>query len=770
MESKADVKSIMARFQASEATSEASSTLPGRAKPPLQPTLSGPNIPPKKPVLETLSGSAITIPPKPTLKHTEAHELNKTKPLLSKFSNAHVGAGDKPGNVQKVPQKPSVPKPPEIKPPGLKPPASKPALGSTLSDSKPAIPKPSPAVRPSWVKEDAGGGETGPTPPKVPPSQQKPTSSISKLRQQNEAAASKPFLPNAAPKPPSNFKEAQSIFSKETAGLEQPDGGGKAPPTATGSTPPPKPLASKKPSLKKPPPQVSSSNGDTPAGPRRNPLVNVFALGPAPAKPNRPPTVNLEPFRRGAEASGDGSLSAVSFLLPHPSRLAAELSVTTKGSRHLRAARALSPSKPTVPAPLTSYPGNHSNHSTPLQPPPPPALPSLPPRHLGSEIQQEDFYDDIDDLSSAPPPPLPPAAGHPSQKAKVKEKNDHEDQDPDKQWETADQNLDRDKKRLEAEKKEREARKKFKLVGPLETVHSVKAVLDYRGSKTDLALKQGEDLDIIRVQGNPEGRWLGRNQDGSIGYVKISSVQIDFNSLKRCTVEQTGEPEVYDDVAPDVSAIKGPRVVLPPLPGEDGEIYDDVVDPNLEVSDSDAEASPAKPHSFLRMFEWRRRTFSNKEVAPPSQFTTEGRSDQAAAAIDEEIYDDVDSQAQPPPPPLSSLPGFKFMNKAAEVDPKKQKKMEKEEKEFRKKFKYEGEIRVLYQVTIVPTLTNKKWASKELAVKAGERVDVIAKATDNRLLCRGEEGKFGYVSISHVIMDDSEIYDDIGDDCIYDND
>ncbi|XP_056874252.1 FYN-binding protein 1 isoform X2 [Takifugu flavidus] len=749
MESKADVKSIMARFQASEATSEASSTLPGRAKPPLQPTLSGPNIPPKKPVLETLSGSAITIPPKPTLKHTEAHELNKTKPLLSKFSNAHVGAGDKPGNVQKVPQKPSVPKPPEIKPPGLKPPASKPALGSTLSDSKPAIPKPSPAVRPSWVKEDAGGGETGPTPPKVPPSQQKPTSSISKLRQQNEAAASKPFLPNAAPKPPSNFKEAQSIFSKETAGLEQPDGGGKAPPTATGSTPPPKPLASKKPSLKKPPPQVSSSNGDTPAGPRRNPLVNVFALGPAPAKPNRPPTVNLEPFRRGAEASGDG------------------------------------PSKPTVPAPLTSYPGNHSNHSTPLQPPPPPALPSLPPRHLGSEIQQEDFYDDIDDLSSAPPPPLPPAAGHPSQKAKVKEKNDHEDQDPDKQWETADQNLDRDKKRLEAEKKEREARKKFKLVGPLETVHSVKAVLDYRGSKTDLALKQGEDLDIIRVQGNPEGRWLGRNQDGSIGYVKISSVQIDFNSLKRCTVEQTGEPEVYDDVAPDVSAIKGPRVVLPPLPGEDGEIYDDVVDPNLEVSDSDAEASPAKPHSFLRMFEWRRRTFSNKEVAPPSQFTTEGRSDQAAAAIDEEIYDDVDSQAQPPPPPLSSLPGFKFMNKAAEVDPKKQKKMEKEEKEFRKKFKvclllypksrhrhimshleqaeaspqqkkanrcserarflnlcqYEGEIRVLYQVTIVPTLTNKKWASKELAVKAGERVDVIAKATDNRLLCRGEEGK-----------------------------
>lgn len=54
---------------------------------------------------------------------------------------------------------------------------------------------------------------------------------------------------------------------------------------------------------------------------------------------------------------------------------------------------------------------------------------------------------------------------------------------------------------------------------------------------------------------------------------------------------------------------------------------------------------------------------------------------------------------------------------------------------------YEGEIRVLYQVTVIPTLTNKKWASKELAVKAGEKLDVIAKAKDDRLICRGEEGK-----------------------------
>lgn len=297
----------MARFQAGEATGEASHTLPGRAKAPLQPALSSdPTVLAKKPVLESLSGSAIKIPHKPTLKNTDAQEPNRPSKLSS---------GDKPENVQKTPQKLFGPQPPDAKAPAPKPSASKPPLRATLSDSKPAFSKPSPPVlnRPNWVKEDTGGGEAGSTPSKIPAVHQKPISSISKLRQQTEttasnAAASKPSLPNTTPKPPSNFKEAQTVFNKEAGRPEQPEGGSKAPPTATNPTLPPKPAASKKPSLKKPFPQVSSSNGDAAAatGPKRNPLVNVFALGPAPAKPNRPPTVNLEPFRTGGKGSSNG--------------------------------------------------------------------------------------------------------------------------------------------------------------------------------------------------------------------------------------------------------------------------------------------------------------------------------------------------------------------------------------------------------------------------------------------------------------------------------
>ncbi|XP_028456878.1 FYN-binding protein 1 isoform X2 [Perca flavescens] len=733
MENKADVKTMMARFQASGAsTDETSSTPPGRTKQPLHPTLSsGPNIQTRKPVLESLSGSAINIPPKPTfLKNTvstksdtEAREPNKAKALASRFENTQddPNTNKKPFTVNK-PVKPPL-QAPEAKGPLQKSPLNKPFLSSTLSDPKPTFPKPYAAVnsKPSWVKEDSGGVL-----------EQKRSSSFVNLKQQNESAgaatntANTANTPNYTFKPPPKFKTVQNAFNKESDSAVKADEANKLAITATNSVVPPTPLASKKPSIKKPPKpsQNSSIVKDATSGPKRNPLPNSLALGPAPAKPNRPPNVNLESFRKGAVASDNGP-------------------GTFK--------------KPILSTPLASHPSNHSNHVTPT--PPPPALPSLPPQHPGAMIQQEEFYDDVDEFKSAPPP-LPPSSGHPSQRAKEENDDDDDDgemyEDLDERWEAIEQEKKKEKdekeekKRLEAEKKEQkerekkeqDARKKFKLVGPLEVVHQGKARLDCRSSKTDLALKQGQSLDIIRVQGNPEGKWLGRTQDGSIGYVKTTSVEIDFNTLKS-HAQQAHEPEVYDDIdvaSPD-NRMKRPGVVLPPLPGDEGEIYDDVVDPNLDV-----------------------------RVPPPSQFTAEGNSDQPGAAIDDEIYDDIDSQNVPPLPPISSLPPLKGKSKTEEMDPKKQKKFEKEEKEFRKKFKYEAGIKVLYQVTIAPTLTNKKWGVKELPVKAGETLDVIVKAVDNKLICRNEEGKFGYVSTGHIVTDDGDIYDDIGDECIYDND
>uniref|UniRef100_A0A3Q3CTQ1 FYN-binding protein-like n=1 Tax=Haplochromis burtoni TaxID=8153 RepID=A0A3Q3CTQ1_HAPBU len=742
MDNKSDVKAIMARFQAGGgSTDETSSAPPGRIKQPLHPTLSsGPPIQ-KKPVLESLSGSAVNTPPKPsflkntvsTKSDTEVQEPNKAKALASRFANIQDDSNmnSKPFTVnkQQTPLKSPLSQAPEVKSLAQKPPFNKPPLTSTVSESKPAFPKPSPAIsnKPSWVKDENNAApNSSPAPLKLPGVQQKPIGGIVKLRQQAEEQAGgnkdnviKPSsLANSSSKPTSNFRTAQNLFNKEEK-TEQTESGGTSKPglTATNSIPPPKPPASKKPSFKKPvkPSPLASGgvNGNDSSGPKRNPLPNSLALGPPPAKPNRPPKVNLENIKRGSEASDEG---------------------------------------PSFKKPIAA-----SNHVAQNQAPPP-ALPNLPPRHPGAMNQQEDTYDDVDHVTNSPPP-LPPSAAHPSQRGKEEINDDDDDdgemyEDLDERWEAAEQKQEKkkekedkeEKKRQEAEKKEQkerekkeqEARKRFKLVGPLEVLQKGKASTDCRSSKTDLGLKQGDPVDIIRVQGNPEGKWLGRAQDGSIGYVKTTSVEIDFNSLKNqgASLQQAYEPEVYDDIdVVDNSTKKGPGVVLPPLPGgEEGEIYDDVVDPNLEV-----------------------------RVPPPSQFTADGNSDKPGQAIDEEIYDDVDSQNAPIPPPISSIPPGKIKTKVDEMDPKKQKKFEKEEKEFRKKFKYEGEIQVLYQVNVIHNLTNKKWSGKELPVKAGEALDVIAKAVDNKLICRNEDGKFGYVSTSHIAMDDGDIYDDIGD-------
>lgn len=315
----------MARFQASGASTDETSSTPGRTKQPLHPTLSsGPTIQAKKPVMESLSGSAINVPPKPTfLKNTvstksdtEVHEPNKTKALASRFAQTQddTNTTNKPFIKQ---QKPSFSQTPEAKGPVQKPPFNKPPLSSTLSDCKPAFPKPSPAVssKPSWMKEDSGGGVTPSPPPKIPPLQQKPSSSIGKLRQQNEEmaaantdAANKPPT-NSTFKPPPNFRSAQNLFNKDKTEQSDCDGANKPPLAVTNSILPPKPPASKKPSLKKPPnlsSKTSSINDDAAPGPKRNPLPNSLALGPAPAKPNRPPKVNLESFKRGVEASDDG--------------------------------------------------------------------------------------------------------------------------------------------------------------------------------------------------------------------------------------------------------------------------------------------------------------------------------------------------------------------------------------------------------------------------------------------------------------------------------
>ncbi|XP_035291670.1 FYN-binding protein 1 isoform X1 [Anguilla anguilla] len=642
----------------------------------------------------------------------------KTKALASRFENAGPDRG--PPFSSQLPLKPKPLEPPE----GCRPHLLVKKLSAELIslDTKQPAPKPHPsfAKLPSasdGSRRGEGEGDNDPAPTKPPfLHKQKGFPATGQSKGGAGGPAGVKVHPGAGVRF-SGVRGAQTAFNKDgsEAGVTPLRSHNPLTPQPASA---PRPLAAKNHALVKRllPTTSEKEEASDPAAPKKKPLPGSFVLGSPPPKPGRPPSVSLGKFQKGIESVHDGPRIKQGRPLPLPA----------------------SPHGNLVPPPV----------------PPSPLCRSL--SHQSSEARAlpvvDQDYDDVGELDH--PPPLP--GEHPAQKMEKDTESDGEMyEDLEERWASAEatentKNLSKEeKKRLEQEKKEQkeqkkkelEVRKRFKLSGPIQVIHRVKVRVDCKGGKNDLAMKRGELVEIVRVLDNPAGRWLGRTQDGSYGYVKAESVEVDYEHLKR---EKQGGPrpgtakeslEVYDDVGVLDDFNSGLKCQAE----EDPDIYDDVEDPNQRLRSS----SPAIP------------------PPPPALGTLPAADD---------IYDDVDSEGFPPPPIISKLPQMKSKCKTEERDPKKQKKFEKEEKEFRKKFKFDGEIQVLHQVTIVSTLTTRKWGSKDLPLKPGEKIDVIVEPSNDKLIGRNQEGKIGYVSVGNIIPEDADIYDDVGEGCTYDND
>ncbi|XP_051957771.1 FYN-binding protein 1 isoform X1 [Xyrauchen texanus] len=406
-------------------------------------------------------------------------------------------------------------------------------------------------------------------------------------------------------------------------------------------------------------PPLPSQRSVSEVAPLRKPLPNV---GLRPTKPKRPPYVNLDHYR-----------------------------------------------KKKAPAIL---PKGHVESKSPKGPARPPNKPSMLSSSF-SELNVDPEQDTYDDISTLPPPPPPPPKprnswtdSYPSQPSEDSDHEIYEDIDKPppvpterKLSKDAKKQLELDKKeQKEKQKQEHEYRKRFKLNGPIEVIHMARVREDWHGGKDDLSVQQGESVEIIRVNNNPEGKWLARNLEGSIGYISNVCVDVDYEEVKRKIRQATLSyiPSVGQTV--------------------DQELYDDIGSSN-ELNSSF--------HS-------------------------------------DDVYDDVDplmNEEFPPPPPEISH------------DPKKAKLREKDEKVLRKKFKFEGPIRVLYTMMVDPNASLKKGGSKDLTVVRGEILEVLQKTSEKKALCRNNLGKYGYVPLNYLLHAEGEIYDDIDTASdIYDND
>ncbi|KAM7023811.1 FYN-binding protein 1 isoform 1-T3 [Acridotheres tristis] len=506
--------------------------------------------------------------------------------------------------------------------------------------------------------------------------------------------------------------------------------------------------------------------------PKRKILPPVSKLGQPPKKPSRPPSVHLGKFQQSHQ----------------------EKNLTKEGLKQ----KAASSAAPTPPI-------STSHSAVQLPPPPPashpslqvPAAPSLPPRNIkpSSEtinLENEENYDDVEFVSS----------GHGNtQRGQESDGEMYEDindirssRGKDKKQDKEDKRrMDQEKKeQKEKEKKEYELKKKFKLTGPIEVLHQARACTDHKGGRNELTVKQGDKIEIIRLIDNPEGKWLGRIK-GCYGYVKTTMMEIDYDSLKRKQKPSTraamkhteSDQEMYDDVGEqDTTSSQsgdqgGAGNVFPPPPS-DQDIYDGIDDEDATARSvsQDEDKNGIWPWGILKRLKVkdgkkksvREKTAKVNEAEENENLFTSSSAKQSGKDYGDNVYDDVDSSDFPPPPsdPSSSKSGSFGKLKSDEKDAQKLK-MEKEEKEFRKKFKFDGEIKVLYSTTTVQDLSQKRWGYKDLQIKPGESLDIIESTDDTKVLCRNKEGKYGYVLRSNLVQNDGEIYDDIGDDCIYDN-
>ncbi|CAO2641667.1 PML-RARA-regulated adapter molecule 1 [Lemmus lemmus] len=81
-------------------------------------------------------------------------------------------------------------------------------------------------------------------------------------------------------------------------------------------------------------------------------------------------------------------------------------------------------------------------------------------------------------------------------------------------------------------------------------------------------------------------------------------------------------------------------------------------------------------------------------------------------------------------------------------------KAEKAEREFRKKFKFEGEIVIQTKMMIDPNAKTKRGGGKHLGIRRGEILEVIEFTNKDEMLCRDPKGKCKCLA-------ETEVYDDV---------
>ncbi|XP_043941447.1 FYN-binding protein 2 isoform X2 [Protopterus annectens] len=338
------------------------------------------------------------------------------------------------------------------------------------------------------------------------------------------------------------------------------------------------------------------------------------------------------------------------------------------------------------------------------------------------------------------------------------------------------QYMDLEKEQKAKEEKEQKCRRKFNITGLEGTLYSAEIMEDTKSGKFDLPLKKGEFVDVIRTTACPSGKWLAKDKNGNYGYVPVNAVKVDEQDIKmigcRLSMQFQNNNDLYDDA--DGGSMKETTMPYFASFSSDSfaddnseEAYEDIGNVHLSadkknISDSvsysasyagnsqdgqedayaDAESIKAvkkdKGEGNGKHKIWIKKFYKKDEHISP------GKDDSGS---EESFYADAVSQ---PKDTSTNKTADDEDDKVQKQTKEKLKKAAKEEKLFREKFEYTGEINVINKAVVESNVIQGKKEKLYLAVKPGEVLDVIDATEDHKVICRNSDGKYGFVLVEHL--------------------
>ncbi|KAM6397981.1 LOW QUALITY PROTEIN: FYN-binding protein 2 [Pluvialis apricaria] len=322
------------------------------------------------------------------------------------------------------------------------------------------------------------------------------------------------------------------------------------------------------------------------------------------------------------------------------------------------------------------------------------------------------------------------------------------------------------------ERDKQEGNKIFKTGGNEYVCPNSQTKKDGRGGMEVPQVKQ--DVTSTQTAKHPTPQRLAKDRVEFLRcvYVGAPKPAVEAAALNQNTWSSLQAPEdIYDDVEEMQDRLSQVSDASSQLASTNisGNSYEETYEDVETGGDNPAKLETEKQKRFGNLFKIEKLKLNNIKLKENLRLFSVSVPNLAAVSQEDMVYDDVEAEQREPREKDDKYKTWmtKFLTAKEDKDQRKSsddversifkvkknnaeksKKMEKEEKIFRKTFMYDKEINVINTATAECSVPSKRRV--DLPVTAGEQLDVIDITEGSAVICRNSEGRYGYVLVEHL--------------------